>query len=118
MAICALQRLDPAVKHVGVSKLRDLNATKLKDDQDTTYVLQENDQPLAVLLSYERYLIIQEQLDSLMNVIEMLTDVDERNGLIAGFKDANEGRTRPFSEIKAALRDKYGKVAETSTPLT
>jgi PHD/YefM family antitoxin component YafN of YafNO toxin-antitoxin module len=115
MATCALQRLDPDVKFVGVSKLRDLNATKLKDDQDTTYVLQENDQPLAVLLSYERYLIIQEQLESVMSAIEMLTDVDERTGLIAGFEDLKDGRTRPFAEIKAALREKYGKVAETPT---
>lgn len=118
MGTCALQRLDPGVKYVGVSKLRDLNATKLKDDQNTTYVLQDNDQPLAVLIGYERYLIIQEQMDSVMSAIEMLTDVDERNGLIAGLKDFQGGHTRPFAEIKAALREKYGKVAETSTPNT
>ena len=113
MATCALPRLDPGVKYVGVSKLRDLNATKLKDDQDTTYVLQENDQPLAVLLSYERYLIIQEQLASVMNAIEMLSDTDERAALVAGINDLQNGRVRPFSQVKAALREKYGEISET-----
>jgi len=112
MATSALPRLDPDVKYVGVSKLRDLNATKLKDDQGTTYVLQENDQPLAVLLSYERYLIIQEQLASVMNAIEMLSDPDERAGLTAGFHDLKNDRTRPFSKIKAGLREKYGDISE------
>lgn len=110
MATSALPKIDPAVKYVGVSKLRDLNASKLKDDQETTYVLQENDQPLAVLLSYERYLIIQEQLASVMNAIEMLNDAQERTGVLAGFQDANEGRTRTFSEIKAAMREKHGVI--------
>lgn len=115
MATSALPKLDPAVKYVGVSKLRDLNASKLKDDQQTTYVLQDNDQPLAVLLSYERYLIIQEQLASVMSAVEMLTDVDERDGVIAGIQDAQAGRTRPFSTIKSALREKYGVISEAKT---
>jgi hypothetical protein len=114
MATSALPRLDPDVKYVGVSKLRDLNASKLKDDQETTYVLQDNDQPLAVLLSYERYLIIQEQLASVMSAVEMLTDPDERTGLLAGLRDVNSGRVRPFSKVKAAMREKYGDISETA----
>ena len=114
MATSALPRLDPDVKYVGVSKLRDLNATKLKDDQGTTYVLQDNDQPLAVLLSYERYLVIQEQLVSVMNALEMLSDSDERKGLIAGIQDLKSGRTRPFADVKAALREKHGDISETA----
>lgn len=114
MSTSALPRIDPDVKYVGVSKLRDLNATKLKDDQGTTYVLQENDQPLAVLLSYERYLIIQEQLASVMSAVEMLSDPDERAGLMAGIQDLKNGQTRPFSKVKAALREKYGEISETT----
>lgn len=114
MATSALPRLDPDVKYVGVSKLRDLNATKLKDDQGTTYVLQDNDQPLAVLLSYERYLIIQEQLASVMNALEMLSDPDERKGLIAGIEDLRSGHTRSFADVKAALREKHGDISETA----
>jgi PHD/YefM family antitoxin component YafN of YafNO toxin-antitoxin module len=113
MATSAMPRLDPDVKHVGVSKLRDLNATKLKDDQGTIYVLQDNDQPLAVLLSYERYLIIQEQLASVMNALEMLSDPDERKGLMAGIQEVRNGRTRSFLNVKADLREKYGDISDT-----
>jgi hypothetical protein len=114
MATCALPVLDPDVKYVGVSKLRDLNATKLRDAQDTTYVLQENDQPLAVLLSYDRYLLIQQQLAAVISAIEMLTDVTEREGFVAGMADMADGRTRSFAEIKASLRNRYGEIAETT----
>jgi hypothetical protein len=110
MATSALPVIDPDVKYVGVSKLRELNATKLKDSQETTYVLQENDQPLAVLLSYERYLIIQQQLASVMSAVEMLSDAHERDGLLAGLADWKDERARPFSEIKSALKDRYGEI--------
>jgi hypothetical protein len=112
MATCALPVIDPDVKYVGVSKLREMNATKLKDSQTTTYVLQDNDQPLAVLLSYERYLIIQQQLASVMSAVEMLTDTHERDGVLAGIEDAREGRTRSFSNIKSALKERYGAIPE------
>jgi hypothetical protein len=112
MATCALPNIDPDVKYVGVSKLRELNATKLRDSQETTYVLQENDQPLAVLLSYERYLIIQQQLTAVLSAVEMLSDPDERDGFLAGIVEINKGRVRPFSEIKATLKDRYGAISE------
>lgn len=114
MATCALPKIDPAVKYVGVSKLRDLNASKLKDDRETTYVLQENDQPLAVLLSYERYLMIQEELASIMNTLELLSSPDERKGVLAGMEDAKNGRTKPFSRVRAAMKEKYGEISQTA----
>lgn len=99
--------IDPTVRFVGISKLRDLNASKLRDSQETL-VFQENDTPLAVLLSYEKYLIIQEQLAAVMNTIEMMSESSELEGILAGMRDISEGRTRSFSEVKAALRKKYG----------
>lgn len=114
MATCALPVIDPDVKYVGVSKLRELNATKLKDSQGTTYVLQENDQPLAVLLSYDRYLVIQQQLAAVLSAMEMLSDSHEKDGVIAGIMEVGEGRaTRSFSDIKAALKNRYGAIPET-----
>ena len=112
MATCAIPVLDPDVKYVGVSKLRDLNASKLKDSQDTTYVFQENDQPLAVLVSYEKYLVIQQQLAAVMSAIELLSDSNERDGLLAGLQDVEEGRIRPISEVRASLRKRYGAIAD------
>jgi hypothetical protein len=114
MASCAIPIIDPDVKFVGVSKLRDLNATKLRDSQGTTFVFQENDQPLAVLLSYERYLLIQQQLAAVMSAVELLTDDKEREGVLAGISDVMEGRVRSFTEIKAALKNRYGSIAEDS----
>jgi predicted transcriptional regulator len=114
MSTCAIPVIDPDVKFVGVSKLRDLNATKLKDSQGTTYVFQENDQPLAVLLSYDRYMFIQQQLEvaAVMNGIELLTDENESEGVLAGLTDIQEGRVRPLAEIRAALKNRYGSIAD------
>jgi hypothetical protein len=62
VSFSSIPYIDPKVRHVGVSKLRELNATKLKElgqDNEQTLVIQDNDQPLAVLLSYEKFLIMQ-----------------------------------------------------------
>jgi hypothetical protein len=53
--------LDPSVQHVGISKLRALNVTQLRD-LDKTLVIQDNDKPLAVLLKYEHFLAMQERM--------------------------------------------------------
>jgi hypothetical protein len=52
--------LDPNVQHVGISRLRALNVTQLRD-LDKTLVIQDNDKPLAVL-KYEHFMAIQERL--------------------------------------------------------
>jgi len=105
MATGAIPIIDPSVKHVGVSKLRGLNAAKLKEN-DQTLVIQDNDNPLAVLLSYEKYLIIQQQLMAVYNTVELLMDETERKGLLAGFADLRAGRVRSLAEIEAELEGK------------
>jgi len=102
--ISAIPVIDPDVKFVGVSKLRDLNATKLRDNAQTMYVFQDNDQPLAVLLSYDRYLTMQNQLEGVVGLLEILTSEKERDGVVAGLQDSTAGRVKSFSQIKAALR--------------
>ena len=99
-----IPRIDPTVKHIGVSKLRGLNASKLKDAE--TFVIQENDTPLAVLLSYEKFLIMQEQLESFINMIELLADQDEVKGVRNGLEDVRAGRTRSLTDIRAELKDR------------
>ena len=103
MATCAFPDIDPRIKHVGVSKLRDLNATKLKEQEDETLVIQENDTPLSVLFSYKRYQEMRAEFGALMSMIEMLTDDNERNGLLAAFEDVRAGRVRPLADIEAEL---------------
>lgn len=53
--------LDPSVQHVGISRLRALNVTPPRE-LDKTLVIQDNDKPLAVLLKYEHFLVMQEKI--------------------------------------------------------
>lgn len=95
--------IDPTIKHVGVSKLRELNATKLKETGDT-FVIQDNNTPLAVLLSYEKFLIMQQQLTSVMNTLELLSESQEIAGLLAGIEDMKVGRVRSLADLEADLK--------------
>ena len=103
MGACAFPDIDPRIRHVGVSKLRDLNATKLKEQEDDTLVIQENDTPLSVLFSYKRYQEMRAEMNSLLSMIEMLTNDTERNGVLAAFEDIRGGRVRSLTEIEADL---------------
>jgi hypothetical protein len=102
MALGTIPIIDPSVRHVGVSKLRELNATKLRDNPETL-VIQDNGTPLAVLLSYEKFLIIQEQLLAVFNTVELFADEREHKGLIAAFEDLRAGRVRSLAEIEAEM---------------
>lgn len=103
-ATMAFPFVNPTVRHVGVSKLRELNASKLRENSEETLVIQDsNDTPLAVLLSYEQFLIIQQQLLAVINTVDMLTDKAEYDNLIAGFEDIRAGRVRSLDEIDAEL---------------
>jgi len=53
--------IDPSIQHVGISRLRALNVTQLRE-LDKTLVIQDNDKPLAVLLKYEHFLAMQEHI--------------------------------------------------------
>jgi PHD/YefM family antitoxin component YafN of YafNO toxin-antitoxin module len=106
MANSAIPVIDPTVRHVGVSKLRELNATKLKETKDETLVIQDNDTPVAVLLSYEKFMIMQGQLMAIFNTLELMTDDVERTGLVAGLADLRAGRVQTFEDIEAELEKK------------
>ncbi len=58
----AIPYIDPAVKHVGISTLRLLNAAKLRG-LDKLLVIQDNGNPLAVLLRYDTFLELQAKLE-------------------------------------------------------
>jgi hypothetical protein len=97
--------IDPNVEHVGVSRLRTLNATNLRHF-DKALVIQDNDTPLAVLLTYEQFLSMQRQLQAVLETVEVITDDEECSALAAGLQALSEGRTKPLSEIRAALKRK------------
>ena len=51
--------IDERIKHCGVSKLRKLNTESLRVLKDCLIVLQDGDEPIAVLLSYDLFMEIQ-----------------------------------------------------------
>lgn len=97
--------IDTTIKHVGVSKLRELNAATLKDTEDT-YVIQDNNTPLAVLLRYEKFLVMQQQLAAVMNTLDLLIESKELQGVLAGIEDMLAGRVRSLAEVEAELAKK------------
>ena len=105
MPTAAYPVIDPTIKHVGVSKLRELNATTLKETQDT-FVIQDNNTPLAVLLSYEKFLMMQQQLISVLNTLDLLSEHKEMEGLLAGIRDLEAGRVRSLANVEAELAKK------------
>jgi PHD/YefM family antitoxin component YafN of YafNO toxin-antitoxin module len=88
-----------------VSKLRELNATALKETEDT-FVIQDNNTPLAVLLTYEKFLSMQRELMSVINTLELLTESKELTGVLAGIEEMRAGRARPLEDIEAELEKK------------
>ena len=59
--------IDDRIKHVGISKLREMTADFLRQmgGERLMYVLQIDGEPLAVILSYEMFLEIQSAIQSL-----------------------------------------------------
>lgn len=82
-----------------------MNATKLKETDDT-FVLQDNDQPLAVLVKYRKFMEMQQQLMSVLSTIDLLMEEKEMAGLRAGLADLKAGRLSSLALIEAELEGK------------
>lgn len=101
--------IDPNVQFVGVSKLRQLNATALNDLDNKTLVIQENDKPLAVVLSYDQFLEMQKERERVKSTLEMLMSADDRAALVNSLQEMVERKTKPISEIREALKQKKNR---------
>jgi len=53
--------VDPRIRAIGVSKLRKMNSKELRKLDDKLYILQDGEDRLAVLLSFEYYMKFQEE---------------------------------------------------------
>ncbi len=107
MPVEPMPYIDPSVEHVGVSRLRKLNATSLRESHKTL-VIQENDRPLAVLLTYEQFLYMQQKIEQLLETLDLMSDENERELLMQGLDDLRSSRTRKFSEIRQSLDSEVG----------
>jgi hypothetical protein len=94
--------IDPRVEHVGVNKLRSINATNVRQ-LNKALVIQDKDTPLAVLLSYDQFLLMQSQLQAALETVEVLADQEERSALAEALRAVSGGKTKPLSEVRAAL---------------
>ena len=96
--------IDESVEHVGVSRLRSLNATTLRNN-DKTLVIQDNDKPLAVLLSYDQFLAMQRRLMTVLNTLEFFSTKDEVAKFIQGQDDFKDGKEKPWEQIEKELAE-------------
>jgi PHD/YefM family antitoxin component YafN of YafNO toxin-antitoxin module len=89
--------LDPNVEHVGVSKLRSFNSSNLGEIKKML-VIQDNDRPLAVMMSYQQYLLVQKKLQEALDALELLGREEKRNRLRRGLRDPAERRVAPLKK--------------------
>jgi PHD/YefM family antitoxin component YafN of YafNO toxin-antitoxin module len=73
-------------------------------DIDKTLVIQENDQPLAVLLKYEDFLAMQEQLIAVLETHSVVEDKAIVDTVLASRTDAAAGNTRSIEDVRESLR--------------
>jgi PHD/YefM family antitoxin component YafN of YafNO toxin-antitoxin module len=73
-------------------------------DIDKTLVIQENDQPLAVLLKYEEFIAMQKQLMAVLETQAVLSDKDAVASIYAGRADVKSGNTRSIDEVRDSIR--------------
>ena len=90
--------VDPTVEHVGVTRLRQLNARNLSK-LDKMLVIQDNDTALAVVVRYEQYLAMQNQLEQALRTIQM----HKAKELTDGLRDLQEGRVTPLAKVDPTL---------------
>lgn len=63
--------IDTSISDIGVSQLRKLNATELRKTKKTL-VVRDNNVPLAVVLKYEQFLVMQGKLEAAKRTLELL----------------------------------------------
>jgi PHD/YefM family antitoxin component YafN of YafNO toxin-antitoxin module len=95
--------VNPNVRTVGVSKLRSLNASQLRGI-DKTLVIQENDQPLAVLLKYEEFLAMQKQLMAVLETQAVLSDKNAVDSIMTGRTDVRTDNTRTIDDVRNTIK--------------
>jgi len=102
--------VNPHVRTLGISKLRAMNASQLREI-DKTLVIQENDQPLAVLVRYEEYIAMQKQLLALFETRAVLSDNAAVEGIRSGRAEARSGNTRTLSDVRENIKKKNKEMA-------
>ena len=93
--------IDPNVQYVGVSKLRTLNADRLHS-LDKTLVIQDDDKPLAVVLSFQQFMEMQKERSRALATLEAV--LSERSGLISALHQAQTGKTKSLEAVRKSTK--------------
>jgi hypothetical protein len=96
--------LDPNVLYVRVSKLRELKVDKLRN-LNKTLVIQDNETPLAVVLSYDQFLEMQNERKQILATLQTVLEKGERTSLEKALEEASNGHTKPISAIRKSLKE-------------
>lgn len=92
--------IDERIKHVGPATLRKMDALKLRGLRELM-VIQDGDEPLAVLIPYEMYLEMQREVEK--------TIASGTESLIVGL-DSLFIREHPVNALPKVNEDDYGKM--------
>jgi hypothetical protein len=106
-----IPHIDPSVQYVGVSKLRLLNAERLRS-LDNTLVIQDDDKPLAVVLSYDQFLEMQKERSAILATLETIWNEEDRSALIAAMRGAAKGHTKQDSQVRRRSKKGGNKRSE------
>ena len=97
--------IDASISDIGVSQLRKLNATELRKTKKTL-VVRENNVPLAVVLKYEQFLVMQNKLEAALKTVDLLTKRKDAQAVIDALKDVAEGKGTDLSAIAPELTER------------
>ena len=93
--------IDTSITDIGVSQLRKLNATDLRKGHKTL-VVRDNNVPLAVVLKYEQFLLMQDKLESALKTVELLTRQKDAHAVLESLKDVVHGKGVDLDDITAS----------------
>jgi PHD/YefM family antitoxin component YafN of YafNO toxin-antitoxin module len=99
----SIPQIDRDVEYLGVSNLRKLDSKRLREYGGKLLVIQEHSKRLAVLLSYEKFLILQDQLNTVMETLELLSDSEEFQAMLTALAEAKAGKKKSIDQIREEL---------------
>jgi hypothetical protein len=62
-----------------------------------------------VLVNYDEYLAMQQQLMAVLETHSVLSDKEETADIVSGIDDINTGKTKPITEVRRSLEKKKEK---------
>ena len=81
-----------------------VSGASLQRDGKARMVIQDDDTPLAVVLSYEQYLDMQQERENIIATLEALFEKDGKSSdLIMALQQTRAGNVKPFSLVRRTL---------------